>query len=121
MAEEGTFDKTQAILNKSDLIYIYGMSLGQTDKIWWEQICQLLKNRPRLRVIIHSIDMPDGRLIPRRRVTHENTHKDRLFAYAPAELEVDEDVLERVYVTGFNIFESLTNQASVELSAKNVV
>lgn len=40
---KSTYDsKTSSIINNSDIICIYGMSLGATDKYWWDQIATWL-------------------------------------------------------------------------------
>lgn len=36
--------ETRKIISESDLIFIYGMSLGESDKIWWKQIMKWLLN-----------------------------------------------------------------------------
>ena len=30
--------KLDVIINQSNIIYIFGMSLGDTDKIWWKEL-----------------------------------------------------------------------------------
>lgn len=116
MVEEGTFEKTQTILDESDLIYIYGMSLGETDKIWWQKIYQLLKGNRSLRVVIHSIDTPDSLLTPRKRISFAKKQKDRLINYSVEEnQEIDKQLLGRIHVTGFNIFQELKDVALVKL------
>ena len=39
-----TDKKAFELLQKSDLIYIYGMSIGATDKLWWDRICTLMRD-----------------------------------------------------------------------------
>lgn len=46
------------LLEKSNLIYIYGMSIGETDAIWWKRICDLLSQKQNLRIILHCFDAP---------------------------------------------------------------
>lgn len=110
MAEEGTFDKSLALLNKSDLIYIYGMSLGATDKIWWQQIYRLLKEKHNLHVIIQMMDVPNSRLNRRKFLTFERKQKMALLSYSLENdklLEEDIDLLDRIHVTSYNIFENI--------------
>lgn len=116
MVEEGTFEKTQTILGKSNLIYIYGMSLGETDKIWWQQIYQLLQKNSSLRVIIHSIDTPTNLLTPRNRIAFAKKQKNQLIKYSLEEnREIDNELLSRIHITGFNIFQELKDAALVKL------
>lgn len=46
--------RTQAtnIIQNSSVIYIYGMSLGETDRYWWEEIGKWLQNSSNNRLII---------------------------------------------------------------------
>lgn len=123
MVEEGTFEKTQAILNKSNLIYIYGMSLGETDKLWWQQIYQLLQKNSSLRVIIHSIDTPTNLLTPRKRIAFAKKQKMRLINYSiDKDQNVEQELLARIHVTGFNIFQELEGESLAVLKpAKEAV
>jgi len=55
------------IIDNSDYIGIYGMSLGDTDKMWWEYLLAWLqaKNTRRLVLYVHSrnpVDNPDSRM-----------------------------------------------------------
>lgn len=50
----GNEDAAYAIINKSDIICIYGMSLGETDKKWWEYISVwLAQNDKRILIILN--------------------------------------------------------------------
>lgn len=52
---ELTDDKCHALLNASQLICIFGHSMGETDKIWWERIKENLTSRD-CRLIIFVYD-----------------------------------------------------------------
>lgn len=39
------------MLEKSSIIYIYGMSLGDSDRLWWDKLCELLKENKNLHII----------------------------------------------------------------------
>ena len=45
--------KLDVIINQSNIIYIFGMSLGDTDKIWWERIKEWLEKSSDNRLIIN--------------------------------------------------------------------
>lgn len=49
------------LIENAHLICCYGLSFGDSDKIWWEKVCQQLKNRQDLIVIIflYVPNMPD--------------------------------------------------------------
>lgn len=44
MLGEQQDDETKEVISESDIIFIYGMSLGESDKIWWQQIMKWLLN-----------------------------------------------------------------------------
>ncbi|MBC2149693.1 AbiH family protein [Listeria booriae] len=47
-------EEVEKIILESDLIIIFGMSLGDTDKIWWQKIIQSLYHKSNQRLVIHS-------------------------------------------------------------------
>lgn len=106
--EEGTDELAHSVLRDSDLVYIYGMSLGKTDKLWWQRLGQLLLEKPHVQVIIHRHDAPEDALHYHRFLAFENELQHKLLSYCG---KVPEDALSRIHVTGFNIFEPLRNVA----------
>ncbi len=112
MAEEGAFEKAQAMLEGSGLIYVYGMSLGETDKAWWQRIYKLLTEKQDLHLIIQTIDMPNDNLLLRKKVTFVKSLKRKFTNYSVSENEtVDPQILNRIHVTGENIFAGIKNVA----------
>ena len=88
------------------------MSLGKTDKTWWQQIYELLKKKESLHIIIHSIDMPINRLLPRKGFTFSRELKMKLINYSLEKSEdVDNQILKRIHVTGENIFAEIKDIA----------
>ena len=66
----------EKMIDTSGIIVIFGMSLGATDKYWWERIANwLLKNKER-KLIIHHYEPNPSMVLPRtvrrRRVKREN-------------------------------------------------
>ncbi len=121
MAEEGVFEKAQAMLESSGLIYVYGMSLGETDKAWWQRIYELLTVKQDLHVIIHTIDMPQDNLLLRKKVTFIKSLKRKFVNYSLNENEaVDPQILNRIHITGENIFAGIKNVAK-ELPTPNAI
>lgn len=45
--------EAQDIIGSSTIICIFGMSIGKTDRMWWECICKWLKNNMNRRLIIY--------------------------------------------------------------------
>lgn len=70
---EYTISKAKSILKNSNIICIYGMSIGDTDKYWWQEIINNLKEGLTEMVIIFSY-IPD--LDINNRVKHRRAKKD---------------------------------------------
>lgn len=109
MNEENTYKQALKILNSSDIIYIYGMSIGETDKLWWESICRLLNKKSTLRVIIHSFEAPKDELLRGAIKRFEDAQKNKLFDFGNVDKEQRASIQSRVHITGANIFEGLNN------------
>lgn len=104
LSEDDVDARTLEILNKGHFIYVYGMSLGETDKLWWQRIGQLLCKKPKLQVIIHCHDAPDDSFEHFTFLAYENSLRNKLCRYCD---DLDIDILaasDRVHVTGHNIF-----------------
>ena len=109
--EEGTDELAHSVLKDSDLVYIYGMSLGKTDKLWWQRLGQLMADRPHVQVIIHRHDAPADDLHYHRFLAFENEVQRKLLSHCG---RAPEDALSRIHVTGFNIFGQLQDLAAGE-------
>lgn len=107
--EEGTDELAHSVLQGSDLVYIYGMSLGKTDKLWWQRLGELLAARPHVQVIIYAHDAPEDDLHYSRFLAFENELQRRLLGYCGA---VPGEAVSRIHVTGFNIFGMIKNLAA---------
>lgn len=105
--EENMDQKAFELLKSSDLIYIYGMSTGVTDKLWWERICKLMNQKKNLQLIIHRFDAPEDGLIRRSfRVFTKNARKE-FTAYCDLEEGAKSDIESRIHIDRTNIFDGL--------------
>lgn len=105
--EENMDQKVFELLKSSDLIYIYGMSTGVTDKLWWERICELMSEKKNLHLIIHKFDAPEDGLIRRSfRVFTKKTRKE-FTTYCNYEESVKSDIESRIHIDRTNIFDGL--------------
>lgn len=56
-AQRMNYDKTaEAILETSDIICIYGMSLGETDKLWWKKVIEWLRSDSTRQLVVFVFD-----------------------------------------------------------------
>ncbi len=94
-------DKAIEILLKSDLIYIYGMSLGETDKRWWDLIKGTLNRIQETQIIIHQHKLPEKEVvIPRKYHNAVHNIKSKIFGE-------DYTNSDRVHIIGYNIFDPI--------------
>ena len=107
--KENTYKKAYNILDNSRLIYIYGMSIGETDKLWWERICTLMHKNKDLNIIIHMFDAPKSPLIRRKYTTFENQVRERFLSFSNLDKSQKDDIFGRIHIDGSNIFSGLTN------------
>ncbi|MGN0386694.1 MAG: hypothetical protein ACI4EX_12535 [Lachnospiraceae bacterium] len=55
--------KTEAakkIINGSDYVFIYGMSLGATDAMWWNYLAAWLNEKNTRRLVLYAYEKPTG-------------------------------------------------------------
>lgn len=95
------------LLKKSDLIYIYGMSLGETDKLWWDRICTIMAQKAQLHVIIHRYDAPEDGLIRRRFLQFTSRVKKEFTAYSQLDDPKKKALETRIHIDPTNIFREL--------------
>ena len=109
--EERTDELGRDIIKNSDIIYIYGMSLGDTDEMWWRRIVQAMRNQSHLHVFIYGYGLPQDELLMTDRKIQEENLKDRLLSFS----EGDGSALKpRIHVVSHNIFSELEGIASSE-------
>ena len=106
--EENLDRKTFELLKTSDLIYVYGMSIGETDKLWWERICELMTQKPNLHIIIHNFEAPEDGLIRRTFRLFVNNAKKAFTAYSKLEENKKKGIEARIHIDNTNIFKDLT-------------
>lgn len=108
--EERTDEIVSEALNSSDFIYIYGMSIGETDKLWWQRILALMVKKPKLHIIIQQYDAPP--LVPdvRNFRKYERILRNKFVSYSEDALPDNtiESIKNRIFITRENIFHSLT-------------
>ena len=122
-------DQTISLINNAQLICIYGLSFGDTDKTWWRTVCSALKSRGFVYVIIfwHEDDFPNYsnsgpklENLKRRVVNH-------FLAQGGIENPTRTELANRVYVSvndpifNIQIKELEANQLSVHVEGETLV
>ena len=113
--ENGVDEATYELLKRSDLIYIYGMSLGETDSLWWERIGDLLFKNPYLIVIIYAHKKFSQNLVERDKIIFRESKKDEFLRFVELSDDIKEQIKKRVYITFDNIFSCLQDLKSQEI------
>lgn len=49
-------EKVDKIINNSDIIYVYGMSIGETDNMYWKTVCKWLNEDKKHLLIVNRFD-----------------------------------------------------------------
>ena len=100
---EGKTESVQEVIDKSCIICIFGMSLGATDKLWWERILQWLTRSETNKLVLFQKPDQDtrGRSTASNQIQRTRLAKDRLFEIGGAELKEQEreNVSDRIFVS----------------------
>ena len=111
-------EKSVGILSKSDAIYIYGMSLGETDRRWWERIIKLMKEKPHLCVIIYDYEAPLPGVMNSGYERRKRRIQDIMLSYDQSlSAEEGDKLRERLFVDPQNKFKPLQNMVPDPLKA----
>ena len=105
--EENSDQKAFELLKSSDLIYVYGMSLGETDKLWWERIYELMERKGNLHLIVHSYDAPEDGLIRRAFRMYANSVRKIFIEFSCLDEGKKKAISDRIHIDRTNIFEEL--------------
>lgn len=97
------YSKAQNLIENSKIICIWGMSLGATDRKWWEKIAVWLsKHDSRHLVIFQHMDTPLNNRSIVQYVTNKNKVIDKFFSYTSMTEERKEVLKKRIHVA-FNV------------------
>lgn len=110
-SREDMLDVNSSIINESDLIVIYGMSIGETDKLLWGIVGEisLKKNIPI--IIYHYTNNVDKAIIREQRRLVREVENDFILKSGVSEenKEILRENLHIILGTGENIFKLLNN------------
>lgn len=108
---ENTDDKAFQILNASNIIYVYGMSFGITDKLWWNRICNWLVASQSRHLILHKYGNSAVDVVPFQRLLDERKARRDFLTLGDVEVNKWPFIENRIHVTFYNIFEPIKNIA----------
>ena len=109
--QENTDTKAKILLDDSNILYIYGMSIGITDKLWWERVCVWLAGSTDRHIIFHCFDLPAEGIIDTDRKIAERKARRKITRYSQLDDQKKRAIETRIHVTDANLFQGLTNIA----------
>lgn len=109
--QENTDAKAKNILDGSQMVYIYGMSIGETDKLWWERVCAWLNGGSSRHLFIYRHTMPSRGLLETEYMIAERKAKKEITQYAKLDEQQKTNIERRIHITNSNIFGALNNVA----------
>lgn len=115
---ENTDAKATQLIQNSQLIYIYGMSIGDTDKLWWDRICTWLNSSSDRHLIVQKYDMPAKTAIQLPYQLAERKARRNILKHSTLEDNKKNAIQTRIHITGENIFKNITNIAK-DIDYKN--
>lgn len=100
-------EKTLEIINTSSCFYIYGMSMGATDAIWWERIIKRMQAQEAVHVYIYGYDAPKETLMQRDLWLYSEDKKLQFLSFVKGA----DGLMNRIHIVSANIFEAFRNTA----------
>lgn len=114
---ENTDTKAKEIIESSNLIYVFGMSIGDTDKLWWDRICTWLSASSDRHLILHKYSMPEKSVVHiGYRIAERAARKDFTRHSAKLNDAQKESIEGRIHITSENIFSAINNIATKEVA-----
>lgn len=83
------------VIEKSDIIVIFGMSIGSTDKHWWERIAEILIKNANKKLIIHLYDTEPS-YVSARRVRLRRAKKENEFLSHLGNLDLSDEKISQL-------------------------
>ena len=109
------------LLKNADVVYLYGVSLGETDLIWWERINKWLTDNPNCVLIMHSYELQDNEkkeILLSNREKKKDELKKKLLSFGSNSEETNERIMKQIYIDTTNIFAEFASVVGDKLEKK---
>lgn len=93
-----TFERCKNAINKSDIIVVFGMSLGQTDSLWWKNILEWLAENAKANLIIHYWEPACNRHGAGLFIEAREELKNKFIAHAQANIHTPITLTNRIHI-----------------------
>lgn len=86
------------ILNCSDYVCIYGMSLGPTDEMWWKYLMEWIKKKEERRIVLYAYESRGDSLLGEERLRKQDEWRSKLLTVAKVNDEDKTYIEEKIIV-----------------------
>ncbi len=90
--------KSKKIIDNSQIICIYGMSIGATDATWWRYLAEWLKNNTRRYLIIFWFDEDFKSYLPEKTIKKKDDIKNKFLKYSTFSDSIKNSLSRRIYI-----------------------
>lgn len=91
-------ETAEQFINNSNILVVFGMSIGETDKKWWETICNKMVNDGSCILLIFDLNKNCSRLHMENDFFYKKQLKDRLLKNANLPSKQQENVRNRILI-----------------------
>ena len=104
---EQLMDIAKRTIDDSDYVCVYGMSLGETDVIWWEYLLDWLKNKSTRRLVLYIYEGGQSSSSGQQKMRRINRWKNVFLDRAKASSDIIDKLRAQIIVlTGSKIFDN---------------
>lgn len=95
----GNADKVKSLVNYSDIVIIYGMSIGDTDATWWSFICNWLNSDDNHQLVIFTYQKNYNSKLPMDYFDISENEENKVLKHANLDKKSIEKLRNRIHIT----------------------
>ncbi len=103
-------------IKKSQVLYIYGMSIGETDKLWWKRLVSWLAESDGRQLIIQKYGLIEKDIVGTEYRKQERKIKRKILQYTSFSEEFSKQLEKRIYIDNENLFSEISTIAGAKKS-----
>ncbi|MBR5405502.1 MAG: hypothetical protein IK107_04335 [Oscillospiraceae bacterium] len=112
---EDWYEKASQIIENSDVLCLFGTSIGSTDSIWWEKILYLLLKKPYMNVVLYTHSDPPDPIFSGDGIAKDKETRERLLRYGINISEEGKRELEkRIHI----VYDQQSSAMKIKLASK---
>ncbi|MCL2108655.1 MAG: bacteriophage abortive infection AbiH family protein [Oscillospiraceae bacterium] len=92
-------DHYSQLIRRSDIVCVFGMSIGVTDKTWWERIGEWLQEHEKHQLVLFNVNYADKRIpAPTSYVTCKRKTEEQFFKLSDIPKEQRKELRKRIHI-----------------------